>query len=103
MKAGGVCNPKKHIVDKKTSAEFMKAIREQCQLELVLPDMKRRLITEWAIQPFKDHFIAILFGVAESFPVNQFNKLVKQTVLILIEAIECYTTGINICLPTWTV
>ena len=83
VKAGGVGLPKKHILDNKKSAEFTKAIREKCQLELVQPDMHRKLIGEYLIQTFKDHFIAILSGVEESFSVNQFDKLVRQAVLTL--------------------
>ena len=80
LKAGRVCNPKKHILDNEASAVFKKGIREQCQLKLVPPDINRRLIPEQAIQTFKDHCIAILFVVAER---NQFDKSMKQAVLKL--------------------
>ena len=50
MKAGEVGNPKKYILDNEAYAEFKKAIREKCQLELVLTDMHMILIAEQAMQ-----------------------------------------------------
>jgi hypothetical protein len=45
--------------------------------------MHRRNIAEGAIQTFKGHFISVLAGVADSFPINQWVELLPQTVLTL--------------------
>jgi hypothetical protein len=36
-----------------------------------------------AIETFKEHFISVLAGVAEGFPINQWDKLLPQTILTL--------------------
>ncbi|KAL7474670.1 hypothetical protein ACHAW6_000634, partial [Cyclotella cf. meneghiniana] len=36
-----------------------------------------------AIQTFKSHFIAILSGVANSFPINEWDSLLPQAILTL--------------------
>ena len=41
----GVCNPKMHILENEASEEFKKAIKVQCKLEMVPPDVHRRNIT----------------------------------------------------------
>ena len=70
LKAAGI-QPKKQILDNEASKEYKKTIRA-CGMtyELVPPDMHRRNAAKKAIQTFKDHFVAILSGVDESFPMH---------------------------------
>ena len=53
------------------------------QVELTPADMHRRNAAERAIQTFKGHFISVLAGVPDSFPINQWHELLPQTVLTL--------------------
>jgi hypothetical protein len=46
-------------------------------------DQHRRNAPERAIQTFKGHFISVLAGVADGFPINQWDKLLPQTILTL--------------------
>jgi hypothetical protein len=52
-------------------------------VELTPADMHRRNAAERAIQTFKGHFISVLAGVPDSFPINQWHELLPQTVLTL--------------------
>ena len=53
------------------------------RVELTPADMHRRNAAERAIQTFKGHFISVLAAVPNSFPINQWHKLLPQTVLTL--------------------
>ena len=53
IKASGVCNPKLHILNNKTSKEYQEEIEKQCKMQMVPPDTHRRNIAERAIQTFK--------------------------------------------------
>ena len=55
-----------HILDNECRKEYQATIRNRwkVQFQLVPPDMHRRNAAEQAIRTFKDHFIAILSGVA---------------------------------------
>ncbi|KAL7487117.1 LOW QUALITY PROTEIN: hypothetical protein ACHAW6_015771 [Cyclotella cf. meneghiniana] len=46
--------------------------------ELIPLDMHRRNIVEKAIQTFNDHFVAILSGVNDSFPMHLWDQLLPQ-------------------------
>ncbi len=67
---GRTKKPNLHILDNEASEAFKAEIRKNCELQLVPPDTHRRNLAERAIQTFKSHFIAILAGVDESFPMN---------------------------------
>ena len=83
-KATGVICPNWHILDNKAPEELKQAIREnKCRVELTPADMHRRNIAERGIQTFKGHFISVLAGVANNFPINQWDELLPQTVLTL--------------------
>jgi hypothetical protein len=72
------------MLDNKAPEELKKAIREnKCRVELTPADQHRRNAAERAIQTFKGHFIAVLAGVDSSFPINQWDELLLQTVLTL--------------------
>ena len=83
-KATGVITPNWHILDNEAPAELKQAIRENnCRVELTPADQHRRNAAERAIQTFKGHFIAVLAGVADGFPINQWDELLPQTILTL--------------------
>jgi hypothetical protein len=46
-------------------------------------DVHRRNVEERAIQTFKGHAISVLAGVADDFPINQWDELLPQTVTTL--------------------
>ena len=83
-KSTGAVMPNWHILDNEAPEELKQAIREnKCRVELTPADMHRRNIAERAIQTFKGHFISVLAGVADSFPINQWDELLPQSVLTL--------------------
>ena len=80
---GRKIKPNLHILDNEASEAFKAAIQQNCNLQLVPPDTHRRNQAERAIQTFKSHFIAILAGVDESFPMSLWDRLVPQAVMTL--------------------
>jgi hypothetical protein len=83
-KATGVIAPNWHILDNEAPEEFKQAIREnKCRVELTPADMHRRNVAERAIQTYKGHFISIIAGVSNDFPIHQWDELVLQAVLTL--------------------
>jgi hypothetical protein len=83
-KATGVICPNWHILDNEAPEELKQAIREnKCRVELTPADQHRRNAAERAIQTFKGHFISVLAGVADGFPINQWDELLPQTILTL--------------------
>ncbi len=61
----------KHTLDNEASDALKQYIRQQqIQFELVPPGNHRRNQAERAIQTFKAHFIAILAGVNDKFPLS---------------------------------
>ena len=83
-KATGVICPNWHVLDNEAPEELKQAIRENgCRVELTPADQHRRNVAERAIQTFKGHFIAVLAGVADGFPINQWDELLPQTILTL--------------------
>ena len=70
--------PTLHILDNEASAAFKEAIRINSNLQLVPPDTHRRNLAERAIQTFKNHFVAILAGVDESFPMYLWDRLLPH-------------------------
>ena len=83
-KATGVVCPNWHILDNEAPEEFKQAIRQNgCRVELTPADMHRRNAAERAIQTYKSHFIAIQAGVADDFPIHQWDELIPQAVLTL--------------------
>jgi hypothetical protein len=80
------CNdaPTEHILDNKVSAAFKSAItNNNCTFQLVPPHVHRRNKAERAIRTFKDHFLAILAGLAPTFPSNRWDLLLPQAELTL--------------------
>jgi hypothetical protein len=75
---------KKHTFNNKASDAFKQYIRQQqIQFELVPLGNHRCNQAERAIQTFKAHFIAILAGVHDRFPLSLWCHLLKPTELTL--------------------
>jgi hypothetical protein len=83
MKAAG-SGLKKQVLDSKCSAAMKACIKENSiDYELVSPGQHRRNQAERAIQTFKAHFISILAGVDDKFPLLLWCHLLKPTELTL--------------------
>ena len=64
-------NPKHQILDNKVSEKYKEAIRVSgMTYQLVPPDNHRCNTAEKEIQFWKEHFIYILSGTAENFPLH---------------------------------
>ena len=60
-----------HILDNECSSEFKNAIKEnEMSYQLVLPHDHRRNVAEKAIQTFKHHFVSVLCGADDDFPLQ---------------------------------
>eukprot|EP00804_Cyclotella_cryptica_P009385 CCRYP_018079-RA/>CCRYP_018079-RA protein AED:0.35 eAED:0.35 QI:0/0/0/1/1/1/2/0/420 len=77
--------PRKHVLDNKISAAMKDLIQDtyKMSLELVPPGCHRRNAAEVAIRNFKSHFLSILAGVADDFPLKLWDKLLPQTEITL--------------------
>ncbi len=83
MKAAGL-GIRKHTLDNEASDAIKQYIRQQqIQFELVPPGNHRRNKAERAIQTFKVHFISILAGVDNKFPLSLWCHLLEPTELTL--------------------
>jgi hypothetical protein len=61
--------PTLHILDNEVSAAFQHAITSNnCSFQVLPPHVHRRNAAKRAIRTFKDHFLAILAGIAPTFP-----------------------------------
>ena len=74
---------KKHVLDNKCSNNMKNIVQETCRLELVQPYCLCCNVAEVAIKNFKAHFISILAGVDDDFPIRQWDKLLTQAELTL--------------------
>ena len=71
--------PKIQILDNEISQEFKNAIKaNQMTFQLVPPNDHRRNIAEKALQVFKGHFISVLCGTDDSFPVKLWCQILRQ-------------------------
>jgi len=69
---------KHHRLDNECSDNVKKCIRKNSMThELVPPDCHRRNMAERAIQTFKNHFVTILSGVDDRFPLSLWCYLVR--------------------------
>ena len=71
--------PKKHVLDNEVSETMKDLIRTKynMELELVPPGCHRRNAAEVAIRNFKAHFLSILAGVADDFPIQLWDGIVS--------------------------
>jgi hypothetical protein len=83
MKAAGL-GLRKQVLDNECSAAMKACIKENgMNYKLIPPGQHRRNQAEWAIQTFKAHFISILAGVDDKFPLLLWCHLLKPTELTL--------------------
>jgi hypothetical protein len=77
-------NPVLHRFDNETSKELIKEIENKgLKYQIASPGDHRLNHAETAIQTFKNHFIAILYGRDSGFPAKQWDRLIKQAVMTL--------------------
>jgi hypothetical protein len=77
-------NPVLHRLDNETSTELILEIEKKgLDYQIASPGDHRLNHAERAIQTFKNHFIAILYGTDSSFPAKQLDRLIKQAVMTL--------------------
>ena len=63
--------PKRQVLDNEASAAYKQSILNSgLTYQLVPPDDHRRNVAKKAIQKWKDHFIAVLSGTADKFPLH---------------------------------
>ncbi len=75
---------KKHIMDNKASEAFKQCIQEQqMQYKLLPPGNYQCNQAERTIQTFKVHFILILAGINDKFPLSLWCHLLEPTKLTL--------------------
>jgi hypothetical protein len=75
---------KHHRLDKDCLVEFKACIAQNGMThELVPLDCHHGNITEWAIQMFKNHFVSILSGVDDRFPLSLWCHLVQPAELTI--------------------
>ena len=72
--------PKKHVLDNEVSAAMKDLIttKYRMEYELVPPGCHRRNAAEVAIRNFKAHFLSIIAGTADDFPLRLWDKLLPQ-------------------------
>jgi hypothetical protein len=75
LTALGTVRPTTHILDNKASEAYKAEIKKNCTIQLVPPRNHRRNLAEREIKTFKNHFKAIIAGVADNFPMNTWDKL----------------------------
>jgi hypothetical protein len=77
-------NPVLHRLDNETSHDLIAEIeRKGLDYQIASPGDHRLNHAERAIQTFKNHFIAILYGTDSNFPAKQWDRLIKQAVMTL--------------------
>ena len=78
-------HPQKHVLDNEISEHMKQHIKEKYkfELEMVPPGCHRRNAAEVAIRNFKSHFLSVLAGTAESFPLHLWDRLQPQTEITL--------------------
>ncbi|KAL7478375.1 hypothetical protein ACHAW6_004139 [Cyclotella cf. meneghiniana] len=76
---------RKHILDNEISQAMKDLIHDKyhMQYELAPPGCHRRNAAEVVIRNFKCHFLSILAGVADDFPLQLWDKLLPQTKITL--------------------
>ncbi len=71
--------PKLHILDNKCSAEMKATVMlNKMKLQLVPLHDHCRNLADKTIQTFKDHFVAILCGADNAFPLHLWDQLLPQ-------------------------
>ena len=77
LKAGGI-QPEMHILDNECSNELKLDIsKNDMQHQRIPLHDHRRDIAEKAVQTFKDHFVAVLCGTDERFPMQLWFRILR--------------------------
>ena len=76
---------RKHVLDNEVSSAMTDVIRDKykMEMELVPPGCHRRNAAEVGIRNFKAHFLSVLAGVADDFPLTLWDRLLPQTEITL--------------------
>jgi hypothetical protein len=83
LKKAGI-NPVLNRLDNETSKDLIKEIEKKgMDYQITAPGDHQLNHAERAIQTFKNHFIAVLYGADSSFPAKQWDRLIKQVVMTL--------------------
>ena len=84
LKNAGIV-PQKHVFDNEVSSAMKNVIRDKYKMEMELfcPGCYRCNAAEVATQNFKAHFLIVLAGVAENFPLTLWDCLLPQTEIML--------------------
>ena len=92
-------NPKHKILDNEASHKYRKAIRASgMTYQIVPPEDHHHKIFGKAIQFWKDHVIAVISGVAPTFPLYLWCHVVLQAdFIIIIMKIKCQQKHIIVC------
>jgi hypothetical protein len=71
--------PKMNVMDNQATKYIKKIFtKKECDLQLVEPHNHRVNAAEWAIQTFKDAFIASLATTDRDFPLQLWDRLAPQ-------------------------
>ena len=72
---------KKHVLENKVSKTMKAMIRDKYHMtvEFLPLGFHRRNTAEVAIQNLKAHFLSVLKGVADDFPMQLWDRLLPQT------------------------
>eukprot|EP00804_Cyclotella_cryptica_P024508 CCRYP_014628-RA/>CCRYP_014628-RA protein AED:0.32 eAED:0.32 QI:0/0/0/1/1/1/2/0/458 len=86
--------PLKHVLDNEISNAMKTLITDTYKMtyELVPPGCHRRYAAEVAIRNSKSHFLSILAGVAEDFPIKLWDKLLPQAEITINLLRQCNST-----------
>ena len=78
-------HPQKHVLDNEISDNMKQHIKEKYkfELEMVPPGCHQQNAAKVAIRNFKSHFLSVLAGTAESFPLQLWDRLLPQTNITL--------------------
>ena len=78
MRACGL-SLKRQVLDNEASDAYKQAILDSdMTYQLVPPDDHRRNVAEKAIQTWKDHFVAVLSGTSDKFPLHLWCQLIPH-------------------------
>ena len=77
--------PTQHVLDNEVSESMKEMIRDQYHMtmELVPLGCHRRNAAEVVIRNFKAHFLSVLAGAADDFPMQLWDQLMPQTEITL--------------------
>ena len=78
-------HPQKHVIDNKIFKNMKQHIKEKykVELEMVPPGCHQRNAAKVAIRNFKSHYLSVLAGTTELFPLHLWDRLLPQTKITL--------------------